>query len=545
MHSLCLTESDEDHRNRSIFPRPPTPEPTEIEMLNRSTKTQRRAALISGGFDATQAESWQNQLDGALEALGAHAELSSLAASQRKHAEVDAARVNAARVDAVEVDEAEVDRLAAAQKPLFEQGWAWVQRLPRRTTRSSAEQDAARTLIHDMGLVCTHFTRRCGATMYVRLCRESSRPLRVDALVHRAAERWPGVLPSREAVAREAQQMQMEKDGLEIQQGVFLSELMAQPTLGRHLVLSMLHPTAEAEAQLETFMQKGQLDLGAARVEVHGETGYLYHSYDRYLNAEDDDTNLPLEIGTDLILLHPKIKMGVLRGDVVTHPKYRGRRIFNSGLNLTRLYHGQLSYLFYLVRDLGFVNKFYRGLAGPEWERVARENAPEDTHEKPWTAVVDTHAIGGGCQLLLVMDYVIAEAGGFFNLPARKEGIIPGCANLRLPRFMGERMARQGIMFDRTFYVNDPQSAALINEVHPRESIDEALARSVHNATMSGQVSAGGNRKAIRVQTEPLDVFRRYMATYCVEQALCHLSDQLAHNLEKHWQARSRQLKSA
>ena len=39
---------------------------------------------------------------------------------------------------------------------------------------------------------------------------------------------------------------------------------------------------------------------------------------------------------------------------------------------------------------------------------------------------VEAFAIGGGCQLLLVMDHTLAEDGSFFNLPARKEGIVPG-----------------------------------------------------------------------------------------------------------------------
>ena len=43
------------------------------------------------------------------------------------------------------------------------------------------------------------------------------------------------------------------------------------------------------------------------------------------------------------------------------------------------------------------------------------------------------------------MDYVVAAAGAYMTLPARKEGIIPGAANLRLPRFVGDRLARQAI----------------------------------------------------------------------------------------------------
>jgi len=84
-------------------------------------------------------------------------------------------------------------------------------------------------------------------------------------------------------------------------------------------------------------------------------------------------------------------------------------------------------------------------------ETVSLETVLESRREKPFIAAVDTFAIGGACQFLLVMDYVIAEQGSYFVLPARKEGIIPGCANLRLPRFVGERAARQALFFNRSF----------------------------------------------------------------------------------------------
>src|SRR4030095_11082333 len=104
------------------------------------------------------------------------------------------------------------------------------------------------------------------------------------------------------------------------------------------------------------------------------------------------------------------------------------------------------------TRDLGLTNKIYRGLAPDGYF----PDGPESTLEKPWIAAVEGFAIGGGCQLLLVVDHVLAEAGSFFNLPAAKEGIIPGAANLRLTRFVGDRLARQGILFDRRFDADSP-----------------------------------------------------------------------------------------
>ena len=436
------------------------------------------------------------------------------------------------------VDRAGLGADADALHRLVEEGWAILGRLPLRSKRNAAEKAAGEAIVRAIADLQWRFARTYRAELYARLTDGFRRRLRVDELMWRAAEAWPELVPTRSQLDEESQRAQIDKDGREIAQGVLVSQLMNDRAIGTHMLLSMLLPTAEAEARLEEFVAKGTLDLGPVRVEARGQCGYLYFTYPRYLNAEDDTALGAQEIATDLILMHPDLKMGVVRGDPVHHPKYKGRRIFSAGLNLTRLYHGKLPYLFYLVRDLGFVNKLYRGHSRADF----RLDEPDDTHEKPWLAVVEGFAIGGGCQLLLVMDYVIAEQGAYFNLPARKEGIIPGCANLRLPRFVGEAVARDGIMFDRRFSVEEPAAAALVREVHPHDRLDAAVQSAVDNAVGSGMVSAGGNRKAMRVQTEPLDRLREYMVVYAREQAFCHLSEQLTYNLERHWQAKQRRL---
>lgn len=431
-----------------------------------------------------------------------------------------------------------LDADAAAARTIFETGWKLLDSLPARSQRSTAEKEEGRDIADVMSDLCWRFCRTHRSELYDRLTERRAQAVRVDELVWRAAELWPGLVPTRDEVAAEAERMQADKDGREIRQGLFVSQMLSDPEIGTHLITSMLAPTKKAEDLIDELVAAKSLDLGTARIAIEGEVGYVYFKHPRTLNAEDDDTLGPVETAIDLVLLHPDVKMGVLRGDPVEHPKYKGRRIFSAGINLTKIYHGKLSYLFYLVRDLGLVHKLYRGFARDDY----RTDEPESTIEKPWMAVVDGFAIGGGCQLLLVVDYVIAEEGSYFNLPARKEGIIPGAANLRLPRFLGEGVAREAIMFDRTFPVDDPDAKALIHEVHPRDELDAALQTVVDNAVGSGMVSAAGNRRALRVQSEPLDVFRRYMATYAREQAYCHLSEQLIKNLERHWNAKSRTL---
>ena len=68
-----------------------------------------------------------------------------------------------------------------------------------------------------------------------------------------------------------------------------------------------------------------------------------------------------LEIATDVAILDPATDIAILRGDTVEHTKYRGRRLFSAGINLTHLYHGKISYVWYIKRDMGFVNKLFRG----------------------------------------------------------------------------------------------------------------------------------------------------------------------------------------
>jgi (3,5-dihydroxyphenyl)acetyl-CoA 1,2-dioxygenase len=76
--------------------------------------------------------------------------------------------------------------------------------------------------------------------------------------------------------------------------------------------------------------------------------------------------------------------------------------------------------------------------------------------------------------------------------------------------------------------------------VVPPAQMDAAIDRIVDRLTGSGVVSAAGNRRALRIEEEPLDAFRRYMAVYAREQAQCHFSPALIANLERNWDAANR-----
>jgi len=375
--------------------------------------------------------------------------------------------------------------------------------------------------------------------IYVELTDGFRRSLRMSELVYAAAERRPELLPSRAAIDAERELPQKEKQGLEIDQGIFLAHVLANPRCGPHVLHAMAQPRVEALAAIDELERTGSVDLGPVRVDRRGTIGEVTTQNHAFLNSEDDPSVAALEIAIDLVLLDDAIEVGVLRGGPATHPKYAGRRIFGSGLNLTHLYYGKISLVEFMIeRELGALSKMYRGHdVGDPFETVF-----EARREKPWIAAVDAFAIGGSCQILLVMDRVLAEAGSYFNLPARKEGIVPGCANMRLPRFVGERPTRQAIFFNRDFAADSPEGRLIADEVLPGDALDEAIERAAADVMSAGSTSLVANRRQLRVAQEPLDLFRRYMSGYAREQAYCFYSPALIDNPERNWDARRRRL---
>jgi thioesterase DpgC len=364
------------------------------------------------------------------------------------------------------------------------------------------------------------------------------RELRCAQVAYEAADRFPGLLPTRADIAEERKHLQKDKRGLEIGQGDFFARILADKGRGRRLIHAMGRPRDGSLERLAGFRRSARIDLGTVEVERREGIGWITLKHLSCLNAEDDTSTANLEVAVDLVLLDDEIEVGVLRGAPMTHPKHAGRRVFGSGINLTELYNGQISLIeFMLERELGCLSKMYRGLSPDEPSTGELE---EGRQEKPFLAAVDAWAIGGACQWLLVMDAVVAERGAFFNLPARKEGIIPGCANLRLPRFVGERTARRAIFLNHEFRADSPEGMLLADQVVDTGEVGLKVAELAKDLTASGRTSLLANRRALRVAWEPLDVFRRYLATYSWEQGRCLYSPALIENLERNWEAAGR-----
>ncbi len=473
--------------------------PFEVAMTNCDTPQSRASILAAAGFSADAATAWNNAAPDGTTTF-----------SSDRHAYSDFWLKSA--------------RLIA--------------RLPTAARRNEPEHAAATVILETARRARTRFLHAHVEAVYDILTDRLSRRLRVEQLVAVAADVVPGLVPGPQDIAAEDGRLQRDRSGAEIDQGLFVSAVLANQRTGTHLCHAMLAPRSEAISLAGQFRRDGIIKLPGAVVSRHGLACVVTYANQRFLNAEDQGTLDAMETCVDLALLDEDSAIVVLRGGPVEHPKYRGRCVFGAGINLTHLYHGRIPFIWYLQRDLGYVNKIYRGLAKAD-DSLCDEWGG-GTIEKPWIAAVEGFAIGGHCQVLLVCDYVIAQDDAYLLLPARKEGIIPGAANLRLPRFTGDRLARRAIQLEQRIACDSPEGRLICDETVVAGTMDDAIERMVSAWSSSGTVSAVGNRRAFRIAEEPLDMFRSYMAVYAREQAYCHFSPALIRNLEQYWNAQNR-----
>ncbi|MGW2636932.1 enoyl-CoA hydratase/isomerase family protein [Streptomyces sp. NPDC001348] len=390
-------------------------------------------------------------------------------------------------------------------------------KLPAKPLRDAGQHQEAHSIREGCQEARAAFLRIHAERLYADLTDGCRNQLRLEELALAAAGRLPGLVPDRRLSDRERRLPQADKEGREIELGLFFRSLLRLPGPGTHLLRAMLEPTRRAKEALPGFRRSGTADLGQVLVERRGAAAHLTVRNPQFLNAEDDGTVEALETAVDLVALDDDIRVGVLRGAVMSHPRHAGKRVFNAGVNLSHLHQGRISLVgFMLRRELGYLHKILRG-------------------DKPWLALVDGFAIGGGLQQLLVFDEVIAEKGAYFSLPALTEGIIPGAANLRLPRIAGSRLTRRLVLGGAHIHSDEPEARLFCDAFVDRDAMEQTAERCVERLANN---AVGPNRRMIHEFEEPLEHFRSYMAEYALTQArLLHHPD-LVTNLERSWISR-------
>ncbi|MER7178197.1 (3,5-dihydroxyphenyl)acetyl-CoA 1,2-dioxygenase DpgC [Streptomyces hyaluromycini] len=385
--------------------------------------------------------------------------------------------------------------------------------LPEVGRRSPDEQAAAAAAKGDVRALRCAFLDTHVDAVYGELTDHGTRYLRLGELAQSASTRFPGLVPTPEQLEAERSRPQASKEGHEIDQGIFFHRVLGSHSSGRHLLDAMLRPTPRALDLLPEFSETGQADLGSVRIERRGGAARLTMCRDDCLNAEDPRQVEDMETAVDLALLDPGTEVGLVRGGVMSHPRYSGRRVFSAGINLKALHSGGISLVdFLLRRELGYIHKLLRGVLVEDPARWHSRMV-----EKPWVAAVDGFAIGGGAQLLLVFDHVLAASDAFLSLPAAQEGIIPGASNFRLPRVAGARFSRRLILGGQKIWAAEPDARHLVDEVVDQAELDDAVERSLE--VFRGPTIVANRRMLISAE-ESADAFRLYMAEFALQQAL-------------------------
>ena len=132
------------------------------------------------------------------------------------------------------------------------------------------------------------------------------------------------------------------------------------------------------------------------------------------------------------------------------------------------------------MKDWSYADVYKQDYLGHQWEYLRRVR-------KPIIAAVSGFALGGGCELAMQCDFIIAGENAKFGQPEIKLGIIPGFGGTqRLPRAVGKAKAMDLILTARMMDAREAEQAGLVARVVPKERVlDEALEAAAVIASMS------------------------------------------------------------
>jgi len=123
------------------------------------------------------------------------------------------------------------------------------------------------------------------------------------------------------------------------------------------------------------------------------------------------------------------------------------------------------------MKDWSYMDVYKTEYITRNWERMK-------SVRKPVIAAVAGFALGGGCELAMMCDFIIAADSARFGQPEIKLGIIPGAGGTqRLPRAVGKAKAMDLVLTGRMMDAAEAERAGLVSRVVPAANLlDEALA---------------------------------------------------------------------
>jgi enoyl-CoA hydratase len=138
----------------------------------------------------------------------------------------------------------------------------------------------------------------------------------------------------------------------------------------------------------------------------------------------------------------------------------------------------------------------YLGNFAANWDRAA-------TVRKPVIAAVAGFALGGGCELAMQCDIIIAADNAKFGQPEIKLGVIPGIGGTqRFTRAVGKAKAMEIMLTGRMMDVNEAERAGLVARIVPLASLLEEALKTAETITAMSLPSVLAAKEAVNVAFE-------------------------------------------
>jgi enoyl-CoA hydratase len=133
-----------------------------------------------------------------------------------------------------------------------------------------------------------------------------------------------------------------------------------------------------------------------------------------------------------------------------------------------------------VMKDFDFQHAYKSNYITRDWEHIRNIR-------KPVIAAVAGYALGGGCELAMMCDIVIAAESAKFGQPEINLGILPGSGGTqRLPRAVGKAKAMDMCLTARMMDAAEAERAGLVSRVVPNDKLmDEAMAAAEKIASYS------------------------------------------------------------
>lgn len=194
-------------------------------------------------------------------------------------------------------------------------------------------------------------------------------------------------------------------------------------------------------------------------VETRGAVGLITLNRPKALNALNGDLVRDIGAALDVFEADNGVRAIVLTGN---------GKAFAAGADIKEM------------ASRSFVDVYLADFITKGWERIT-------TCRKPIIAAVAGYALGGGCEVAMMCDFIIAADTARFGQPEITLGILPGAGGTqRLTRAVGKAKAMEMCLTGRQMDAAEAERAGLVSRIVPAESlISEAIKAAEKIASMS------------------------------------------------------------